>query len=115
MAAPLRAEYLDEETRCAVDHLRYGGEARRDVDEAADAHDPAHSAEIAAAGEAQMAQDVKRAEASGALSLLHRHFPPELTADLAASVEERGLPGDEDEVPRPDEGGIRAGGGGRFG
>ena len=60
--APDVAEHLDHQIGSAVDDLRHVGELGRAVDEAAQLHDAAHPVEIAAAGDAQMGNDVERAQ-----------------------------------------------------
>ena len=100
------AEHLHCEVGGAVHHPRVLGELGRRGDEAAEAHHPAHPVQVAAAGRAELRQDVDEAEPRSGLPFLHRHGGAELAGVSDAAVAQRYLPGHHHEAVLHGEGDV---------
>src|SRR6266568_1798419 len=92
------AEHRDHQIRGAVDHLGHVGELPGAVDKPADPQTSAHAVEIAAAGDAQMGEDVERAELCRLTAVGDADPGAELALKAELAVPLADLAGDEDEI-----------------
>ena len=104
--APGVAEHRDRQVGRAIHHQGMLSELGRRSDEAAEADNPLHPVEVAAAGRLQMHQDIDEAQPRGFLRLLDRNAPADLAGDRDLAVDRRHLAGDDDQVAGDDVGHI---------
>src|SRR5262249_38187045 len=90
------AEYLDHQVGGAVDDLRHIGEVGCAIDKAANPQATAYAVKIAAGGDAEMRDEVQRAETRGLLAVGDADAGAELPDKAPFAVPLADLPGDED-------------------
>src|SRR4051794_3387329 len=92
------AEHFDHQVGSAVDHLRHVGEVGRAIDEAAEPQATPNPVEIAAAGDAQLSQDIEGAEPRRRPALVNGNAAAELADMTALAIPDAELAGYEDEI-----------------
>ena len=100
------AEDLDQKVGGAVDDLRRVLEIGRTGDKA-EKLDGAHdTVQVAVTGIAQLGNQIKPAKAGCLIAFFNAEGVAEMTDKLGLSVGKRGLPGNEHQISRDDEGNI---------